>query len=335
MADDYENLMALADDEDAFSMEALLGAARNPFDAAEFAVVPPVAAVDDGLLTEDEHQLTEDEHQTESEYDPENIDLSIMPTTPPIIEIDINDDDGAAAVQQPVPADAAMQPAVPEDAAMQPAVPAGSQGVPLMVPAGSQGVPLMEFCDTVEDEQQEGGGSDTEAEDAEDHHQWSVKPGHWGRSRDLDWHELRRLRHEQEIAAESGTPWRDRGPVPQSGAVRPGFWRGQSWRAGTERWSNRGGRNKDYYAWLARGGVLQAGKSSGKSSGSGGSLPSSSRDGYKGKDDKGKGEGRKGKDGKGEVDKGKGRKGQDDKGKGRKGKGDKDGQGETGMGDGK
>jgi len=138
-----------------------------------------------------------------------------------------------------------------------------------------------------------------------------VKPGHWGRSHDLGWHERRRLKHEEACATLYQMPWQNRGPAPKAGAERPGFWRGQAFRAGTNRWANRGGRNKDYYAWLAKNTDWKGGKSSGKSSGKAsssgcnkGGKPSSgdgnkggkpsSGDGNKGGKSSGSGDGNKG-----------------------------------------
>jgi hypothetical protein len=165
-------------------------------------------------------------------------------------------------------------------------------------------------------------GSDTEAENEEDYHLWSVRPGHWGRSTDIDWHDQRRLKNEQEVAENCHMRWQDRGPRPKAGAERPGFWRGQAWRPGTERWSNRGGRHKEYYQWMARNGGLKGGKSSSSGDGNEGGKSSGSGDGYKGGKSSGSGKGCKGKGGKSSGS-GKGGKGKDDKGKGGKGKGGK------------
>ncbi len=67
------------------------------------------------------------------------------------------------------------------------------------------------------------------------------------------------MRHEQALAEYGKLKWQRRGPVsPAEGGPRN--WRGQSWRegsgGGTPRWGNRGGRNKEYYAQLAREGKL-------------------------------------------------------------------------------
>ena len=57
--------------------------------------------------------------------------------------------------------------------------------------------------------------------------------------------------------------WRNRGPKPPADGG-PQFWRGQSFRqghnGGQQRWANRGGRYREYYAQLAREGKIGTAK---------------------------------------------------------------------------
>ena len=55
------------------------------------------------------------------------------------------------------------------------------------------------------------------------------------------------LRQEQELAQRSGVRWQDRGP-PGPDLEGPETWRGQRWREGSQRFSNRGGQHREYYA---------------------------------------------------------------------------------------
>ena len=313
MADEFSSLLAEIGDENAFLPDALLAAAIQATAAA-------AAVADDADLG-----------------------LSILPTSP------ADDDTGDADILPTSPwvddtGDAHVMPS--SSPHLHPYFPAPDVG-PSDVDAALAARYDVVFGDAPEGEhddaegehdvvvvgdEPEGGhdeveGSDTEAEHEEDHHLWSVRPGHQGRSTDLDWHEMKRPRHEQEVAEVGNLRWQERGPVPKAGAERPGFWRGQAWRPGSERWSNRGGRNREYYQWLARAGGMKGGKWSGsgdgykggKSSGSGdgyeGGKSSGSGDGYKGGKSSGSGKGGKGKDGKGMDGKSSG------SGKGGKGKG--------------
>ena len=52
------------------------------------------------------------------------------------------------------------------------------------------------------------------------------------------------LQAEAAVAKEQGLSWRERGPPSAPGEV----WRGQQWRAGSERFANRGGCNKEWWA---------------------------------------------------------------------------------------
>jgi len=56
--------------------------------------------------------------------------------------------------------------------------------------------------------------------------------------------ELIEMRAEHDIATEMELSWQDRGPPGEKGAV----WRGQEWRVGSQRYANRGGRCKEWYA---------------------------------------------------------------------------------------
>lgn len=88
-------------------------------------------------------------------------------------------------------------------------------------------------------------------------HPWAVRGATRGRSSNLSADELERLRMEQRAAEASGMSWQERGPA---GSNRPSCWRGQSLRKGADggqvRYANRGGRNKEYYAQMAREGRL-------------------------------------------------------------------------------
>jgi hypothetical protein len=55
--------------------------------------------------------------------------------------------------------------------------------------------------------------------------------------------ELLDLRAESDVAAELGLSWPQRGPPPSHGPL----WRNQEYRAGSERWANRGGSAKEWY----------------------------------------------------------------------------------------
>ena len=175
--------------------------------------------------------------------------LSILPTSP------ADHDMGDAEILPTSPADDATGDAhaMPSSSPhLHPYLPAPDVG-PSDGDAALQARYDVVFADTedmepeVEGMEPEVEGSDTEAEHEEDHHMWSVRPGHQGRSTDLDWHEMKRLRHEQEVAEVGNLRWQERGPVPKAGAERPGFWRGQAWRPGSQRWSNRGRRYREYY----------------------------------------------------------------------------------------
>ena len=57
---------------------------------------------------------------------------------------------------------------------------------------------------------------------------------------------------EEEVARKNGTPWQLRGP-PNPDDVgpdgKPPLWRGQRWRPLSQKWTNRGGKNKEYFGW--------------------------------------------------------------------------------------
>ena len=101
-----------------------------------------------------------------------------------------------------------------------------------------------------------------------------------GRRRNLSQAELVVLKAEENVARAYGLSWDERGPSPpKDGETR--FWRGQRYRHGVNggkpRWSNRGGRHREYYAQLAKEGKVggykgRADKGIGKSSGKGGKV---------------------------------------------------------------
>ena len=82
---------------------------------------------------------------------------------------------------------------------------------------------------------------------------WAIRPGKRGRSSDLSAEEVATLREEQQLAEDCGMTWAERGPA--EGQVEN--WRGQAWRAGSGRYANRGGKNREYYRDLARRGLLK------------------------------------------------------------------------------
>ena len=82
---------------------------------------------------------------------------------------------------------------------------------------------------------------------------WAIRPGKRGRSSDLSAEEVATLREEQQLAEDCGMTWAERGPA--EGQVEN--WRGQAWRAGSQRYANRGGKNREYYRDLARRGLLK------------------------------------------------------------------------------
>ena len=71
--------------------------------------------------------------------------------------------------------------------------------------------------------------------------------------------ELQIFRQDQRQAEHCGVPWQERGPAEVDGH-RPQHWRGQVFRpgsdGGTQRYGNRGGKWREYYAELARSGRL-------------------------------------------------------------------------------
>lgn len=90
---------------------------------------------------------------------------------------------------------------------------------------------------------------------------------------------LRSMRAERQLAESAGLHRWDpmRGPLgPAEGGPRT--WRGQAFREGSQRWANRGGANREYFAWkYGRG---RGGKKGGKGGGKGGKAkPSSSSTG--------------------------------------------------------
>ena len=96
-------------------------------------------------------------------------------------------------------------------------------------------------------------------------HPWAVRKHAKGRSDDLSPEELSTLRAEAAQASADGIPWAERGPAQQQGSrsSNPSVpnWRGQAWRPGAfggkQRFSNRGGKNKEYFARLNKAGLLK------------------------------------------------------------------------------
>ena len=95
-------------------------------------------------------------------------------------------------------------------------------------------------------------------------HPWAVRPDAVGKSTDLTEEERAALRTEAEFARLSNTKWQDRGPVQtytEDGQPEVKNWRGQTWRTGSQggaqRFSNRGGRYRDYYKDLNKRGLLK------------------------------------------------------------------------------
>ena len=82
-------------------------------------------------------------------------------------------------------------------------------------------------------------------------HPWAVAPCTRGRSVGLSAEEVETLRRERAAADYASLKWGDRGP-PGPDRNGPLHWRGQQWRqgsdGGTPRYSNRGGRNREWYA---------------------------------------------------------------------------------------
>ena len=83
------------------------------------------------------------------------------------------------------------------------------------------------------------------------------------------------LRQEQALAKASGVPWRERGPPgpPEEG---PEVWRGQKFRQGSNRYANRGGKQRAYFAAKYGGskGGGKGGGGKGKGGGKGGASAS-------------------------------------------------------------
>ena len=88
---------------------------------------------------------------------------------------------------------------------------------------------------------------------------WAIAPSTCGRSRNLSTEELQILRREEQLARACEVPWQDRGP-PEVDGHRPAHWRGQVLRegrdGGLQRYANRGGRWREYYAEPFRSGTL-------------------------------------------------------------------------------
>ena len=76
------------------------------------------------------------------------------------------------------------------------------------------------------------------------------------------------LREEQALAAKTGVPWRERGP-PGPAEGGPEVWRNQRHRAGSNRYANRGGKQRAYFA-AKYGGKSSSSGYQGKGKGKGG-----------------------------------------------------------------
>jgi hypothetical protein len=55
-------------------------------------------------------------------------------------------------------------------------------------------------------------------------------------------------RVETKVAIEKAISWRDRGPREKDPADQPKYWKSQRWRENSKRYSNRGGKSKEYFA---------------------------------------------------------------------------------------
>ena len=88
-----------------------------------------------------------------------------------------------------------------------------------------------------------------------------------GRSYGLTQEEVDVHRNERQSAEDAGMGWSERGPPP-TWEGGPQHWRGQTYRnglnGGTQRWANRGGKHREYYANLARQGRIGNIKGKGK-----------------------------------------------------------------------
>jgi hypothetical protein len=60
--------------------------------------------------------------------------------------------------------------------------------------------------------------------------------------------ELQDLRDEADAARSCGIGWKERGPPGPPEDDPTATWRGQKWRAGTKRWANNGGSNRQWYS---------------------------------------------------------------------------------------
>ena len=76
------------------------------------------------------------------------------------------------------------------------------------------------------------------------------------------------LRDEQALAASHGVPWKERGP-PGPAEGGPEVWRNQRYRAGSNRYANRGGKQRAYFQ-AKYGGQSSSSGDQGKGKGKGG-----------------------------------------------------------------
>lgn len=69
---------------------------------------------------------------------------------------------------------------------------------------------------------------------------------------------------ERHLAGLLNLKWRQRGPPPDMVPGGRSKWRNQKWREGSQRWSNRGGKHREWYAKVYGGKAAQAAKARGK-----------------------------------------------------------------------
>ena len=119
---------------------------------------------------------------------------------------------------------------------------------------------------------------------------WAIASSTCGRIRNLNMEELQILRDEEQEARTGQVPWQEREPREVDGH-RPAPWRGQVLRegrdGGLQRYANRGGRRREYYAEPFRSGTLGISKGKDKSKGnSKGKRKGKGNESHKGKDTK-------------------------------------------------
>jgi len=108
------------------------------------------------------------------------------------------------------------------------------------------------------------GSATAEAPSAGSSSGWRIRPNTLGRSVNLSVEELAELRQEELAARGAELGWEERGPPRTGSSIDVSHWRGQEYRTGKNggqpRYANRGGRHREYYANLARQGVVGGSK---------------------------------------------------------------------------